>query len=110
MNVSSNFPDVKWILSDDVVAVGNKFQSDLESGEYQLKIESKFFKPIQFDFSLGVGKVVEKTFEVERSMSELIVQLENGPGEIIINGKSYKDTEVAKTTLYSGQYEVLINK
>ena len=30
-SVSSNFPDVKWILSDDVVAVGNKFQSDLES-------------------------------------------------------------------------------
>ena len=43
-------------------------------------------------------------------MSELIVQLENGPGEIIINGKSYKDTEVAKTTLFSGQYEVLVNK
>ena len=110
LNVSSDFPDVKWILSGDVVAVGNKFQSDLEPGEYQLKIESKFFKPIQFDFSLGVGKVVEKTFEVERSMSELIVQLENGPGEIIINGKSYKDTEVAKTTLFSGQYEVLVNK
>ncbi|OUV03031.1 MAG: hypothetical protein CBC42_04430 [Betaproteobacteria bacterium TMED82] len=109
-SVSSNFPDVKWILSDDVVAVGNKFQSDLEPGEYQLKIESKFFKPLQFDFSLGVGKVVEKTFEVERSMFELIVQLENGPGEIIINGKSYKDTEVAKTTLFSGQYEVLVNK
>ena len=108
--VSSNFPDVKWILSDNVVAVGNKFQSDLESGEYQLKIESKFFKPFQSGFSLGVGKIIEKTFEVERSTSELIIRLENGPGEIIINGKSYKDTEVAKTTLSSGQYEVLVNK
>ena len=109
-NVSSNFPDVKWILSDDVVAVGNKFQSDLEAGEYQLKIESKFFKPIQFGFSLGVGKVIEKTFEVERSMSELIIRLENGLGEIIINGNSYKDTAVARTTLFSGQYEILVNK
>ncbi len=109
-NVLSGLADVKWFINQTIVGIGKKFKSDLDPGKHELKIQSKFFKPIVYIFQLAPGEVKEKIFNIEESYIDLTVIIQNGPGEITIAGQSYNDISLLKINLAAGQYNLLVNK